>query len=1165
MKKAFMIIILPLLFHAKNVFAYDSSNYVNRDLCGNFEVAEFYSDGRINPVSCNANYNDASSFMRNNGSNNLAIMTKVNGRTKIIDANVALLDLSVNEETLTYFYTNKELNSSSYTYMDTGSLYGGVDGAHLESYYSPSKNIWTAKVRIGNFTGWIKQSTYEIVPITWIKSVSSYTVTNEDIRHNYVAKIQNEYYKSAGRTIGPKPEMLSAGKYYSYDGHYFYRDLETLIRDYKNNNYNNSVNKDNPYYNYYMYVSNHTRTNYSSVNIDEYIRNNLGYTKNVYGNAANTNTSRLYGSGTFFYYAQEKYGVNAILSLSLSRNETGNGTSNLSINKNNGFGLNAVDSNPTQAANWYASFASSILGYASKWITYGYAHPRDWRYFGPQFGDKWIGMNVKYASDTYWSEKMAANYYSLDKAFGLQDYNYYQLGVVNSSTKAYMRPSTQSKLIYEYPEKEDALVIVGEENVNNEKWYKVVSDLNIDSNGNEITSGNYNWNAYVYVKASQVTKINKGKNGYINPNQTPEYEDRNYEYDLYIENTELKPRVAQTVKDAKYYYDSTLTQTTGNTVLKDKYVIVYTAAIKNGIPVSYLVTSDYFYDQKHWVSADSIKFTNVSYGKVSVTVSGNQYTWVNYNTEDAKYSLISGLYTNSYVPVLDQVVVGNDTWYKVPVSLTSNTNSYGYTLKEFPGVKIELNQTIVKDMPPVINAKDKNVRENSEFNPLDDVTAQDPEDGIITNKIEIIDNNVDTKKPGEYHVTYKVKDTKDNETTKTIKVTVIENHAPVINAQDKITIKDHEIDLLDQVSAADLEDGDITSKITIEKNNLDIAKVGEYSVTYKVIDSEKKEVTKEIKVTVIEQKPIDELTEKTGELYLESLEWNKDKKYFNISGYLIIEKVNNTQNKEYYLILKDKNSDKEYQIKILPWIENTPYDLGNENENSYTNSWFKGKIDFNDIPKGDYDLYMKATDCLYYTEQILDNLFNRPITKRGEDENAGYNFKVLNNLKSKKMELNIRKELYTTKESPTFRTMVNDFEEIKFVNEKLYMLGYSYNYGGTYSNSKDITRTLILEDQETYNQYYFDLGATENGAYKITTLDKKDKKFAWYEKEINLSEIPKGTYTLQVYTKTTDATDYGEITDLFQSLKTQTTEINSKEYTITLNKNRQNRVELIIK
>lgn len=564
------IFILVFCFGIKNVNAFSASNYQNKSLCGNFEVAGMHSDGVIVPVSCQSTYDAAKTWMKNNGADDLVIFTKVNGLTKIVDANVALLDLSVNPETLTYFYTNKDTTGSSYTYMDTGSLYGGVDGALIDANYSSSQKIWTTKVKIGNFTGWIRQSTYEIVPITWIKSSSSYTVTNESIRHNYVAKIQNTYNGSGGRTIGPKPDMLPVGTYYSYDGHYFYKNLTTLIKDYKKGSYSNSVNPNNPYYNYYMYLSNHTKTSYSSYNIDEYIRNSLGIKQDVYGNASENGNSRLYGKGTFFYYAQEKYGVNAILSLSLSMNETGTGRSNLAINKNNGFGLNAVDSSPTQSANWYASFSSSILGYASKWITYGYAHPRDWRYFGPQFGDKWIGMNVKYASDTYWSEKMASNYYSLDKAKGLQDYNYYQLGVVTRQVNARTDASNSAKFVYSYPEAEDAVVIVGEKQgqsvEGNTKWYKVVSDLNVDSNYNEVKSGNYNWGRYVYVPAAYVKKINTGKNGYISPENVTAYQNKDYEYDLYVENTVLRPKVAISTKQTNYYYDSAL-QTKKNQIL----------------------------------------------------------------------------------------------------------------------------------------------------------------------------------------------------------------------------------------------------------------------------------------------------------------------------------------------------------------------------------------------------------------------------------------------------------------------------------------------------------------------------------------------------------------------------------------------------------------------
>ena len=1170
-KKLLIIaLLLFVIFSYKNVYAFDSSNYKNRTLCGKFEIAGFHEDGYIDQVACFEGFYEAKEFMKNNGAKDLVLLNNVNGETKIIDANVALLDLSVNPETLTYFYTDKE-STYAYTYMDTGSLYGGVDGALLDGGWSAKHSCWMAKVRIGNFTGWIELPAYEVVPITWVKSSSSYTVTDTEIRHNYVAKIQNYYYGGAGSTIGPKPEMLNQGTYYSYDGHYFYTDLETMIRDYRNDNYSNSINKDNVYYNYYMYLSNHTKTAYSSINIDEYIRNNLGFKKDVYGKSASDGTSRLYGQGTFFYYAQEKYGVNAILALSLSRNETGNGRSYLAVNKNNGFGLNAVDSNPINGANWYASFSSSILGYASKWVTYGYAHPRDWRYFGPQFGDKWIGMNVKYASDTYWSEKMASNYYYLDKSLGLQDYNYYQLGVVTGPTVAYQSPNTSSRQIYTYPEKEDGVVIVDEVTQNNEKWYKVVSDLNIDSNYNEITSGDYNWNGYVYVKANQVLKINNGKNGYISPNSVFEYQNKNYTYDLHIENTELKPQVGLTTKNTNYYYDSMLTSKTGSTLLKDRYVMVFATALDENMPVAYLVTSDYKYDQKHWVSADSIKLTDTTYGKVSVTTECNCYTWVNYNTEDVESTLISGLYTYTYVPVLEEINVGSNKWYKVPVNLTGNNNVYGYTLAEAPDVKITTSKAVVTNSKPTITASDKTIEENTSFDPKANVTATDPEDGDLTNKIEVIENTVNTKVAGTYKVTYKVTDSANQSVTKTIKVIVKGNDAPVINAKDKTLTVGDTFNPKANVTATDTEDGNITDKIQVTTNTVNTNTQGTYKVIYSVTDSKGKTTTKEIKVVVNPKETVNPSNTSletlmnnasAGEFYLEGLTWDKTNKVFTISGYEIILNQNNN-NKEYYLVLVNKDNKDLYKVKVSSWTTGTPYDLGTVNGKSYTNSWFKGTIDLSNIPNGDYDLYMQATMDGYSALELVDNFFNEEINRRGEDNKHGYSFKVLVTLKTQAIELSVRDELYTTSESPTYRNMTNEFENIKFQNNKLYIQGFSYNYNGIYDNQLNITRKIIFENTKTYQQTVFDLGSAK-GPYVLNTKDKLDKTYAWYAKELDISSLEKGTYSVLVYTRTSNAEDYGELEDMFAELN-ENTNINGKTYTITYNGSRLDRVELSVK
>ena len=75
--------------------------------------------------------------------------------------------------------------------------------------------------------------------------------------------------------------------------------------------------------------------------------------------------------------------------------------------------------------------------------------------------------------------------------------------------------------------------------------------------------------------------------------------------------------------------------------------------------------------------------------------------------------------------------------------------------------------------PPVITAGDITLMVGDTFDPLTNVTATDKEDGnLILTKDNIAANDVDTKKAGTYHVTYKVTDKNGASTEKTITVTV---------------------------------------------------------------------------------------------------------------------------------------------------------------------------------------------------------------------------------------------------------------------------------------------------------------------------------------------------------------------------------------------------------
>ncbi len=77
--------------------------------------------------------------------------------------------------------------------------------------------------------------------------------------------------------------------------------------------------------------------------------------------------------------------------------------------------------------------------------------------------------------------------------------------------------------------------------------------------------------------------------------------------------------------------------------------------------------------------------------------------------------------------------------------------------------------------PPVINASDRCIHTGSPFNPMKGVTATDCMGNSITADIIIIENNVNTKLPGLYTVTYEVSDERCLTSQKQITVKVCGN------------------------------------------------------------------------------------------------------------------------------------------------------------------------------------------------------------------------------------------------------------------------------------------------------------------------------------------------------------------------------------------------------
>ena len=349
-----------------------------------------------------------------------------------------------------------------------------------------------------------KEKAISLASMGTVQSPSYYANESGTLVH-YITKnvtIDRNYSKII---VGLAPEWMQQGyKYYSYDGIYFYNSWQNIRV-----NGNGAINENSPFYNYYQYLSLRSSSNYNAQTLDNYTNNNGG------------SGGKLVNTGQYFNAVRNKYGVNGTLQYVMGIHESGWGKSSIAMNKNNLFGINATDSNPGQDANHFNSVEDCIYTHAQRYISWGYTDPiDDWRYFGAHVGNKGSGMNVKYASDPFWGEKIAGWYYRLDQANGMKDYNSYIIGVktANKVVNVYSSNNTSSKVLYQTKNKKSNLkiadypfLIVGEEG----DFYKVQTDTPI-VNGNPSYSATYNWdNSKGYISKENINYTSKSLNGWI--------------------------------------------------------------------------------------------------------------------------------------------------------------------------------------------------------------------------------------------------------------------------------------------------------------------------------------------------------------------------------------------------------------------------------------------------------------------------------------------------------------------------------------------------------------------------------------------------------------------------------------------------------------------------
>ena len=414
----------------------------------------------------------------------------------------------INEKAITYGVVNFRVKSSAseittYTNCENGQQgyvngYSMSDGAFLG--YENGK----VKFKAAGVTGLVESSEVGIVDYDNAKTVSCYKTINGGLYH-YVANIitnSDSYYSI--NYVGNTPSYLSNNiTYYSYDGHYFYTSYNKMIDDYKNGVYSNSINSNNPYYNYFQYLPARSKTSLAASQLNQ-------YTTEV------VSSGKLLNVGSSLISNQNTYGVNALIMYANAALESGWGQSQIAINKNNLFGHGAVDSNPYYGANGYASVDDCIKYHAKMFISEGYCDPKDYsgRYYGSHLGDKESGINVKYASDPYWGEKIAHICWSVQNRLGVTEANKYTLGIANGNIAFYTNPD--SNLLFNSGNFSSYPIILLSKS---DGYYKVQSDPTLNENRTSITQdkGEYNFDQYyAYVNVNSVYALNSVQNGNTN-------------------------------------------------------------------------------------------------------------------------------------------------------------------------------------------------------------------------------------------------------------------------------------------------------------------------------------------------------------------------------------------------------------------------------------------------------------------------------------------------------------------------------------------------------------------------------------------------------------------------------------------------------------------------
>ena len=452
-------------------------------------------------IKGNSGYSNEITMMDENG--NITVIGDTDG---IVESGRMLFFMRSTPVQVVNFNTKKSSETTSYKEYVTGAS-GYTNGDYgADAAYLGTEN-GKVKFMLSGVVGLVDEDEVQIVNLSDVKAISYYIVQNERLLHRIVHNMSESGYVSS-LDQGPAPSYLTDGvEYYSYDGHYFYKEYAVMLDDYRDETRTNSVNAKNPYYNYYQYLPLRSKVSYTGKELNSLIN-------------AKAPSSKMTNLGDKFVEYQNAYGTNALLITGIAANESAWGTSSICKTKNNLFGINAVDTSPSTSAKTFESPAECVRQFAETYMSKRYLRPGYTYYHGAFLGNKASGINVSYASDPYWGEKAANAAWSLDKNGGSKNYGTYTIGIKDTIATAHNNvtvrsaASATSTSFYKTGAWTSYAVLLQNEKAEN-GFYKIQSDsvLKADRSGADSSSGKYDTaSMYAYISADYVTVVNKGEN-----------------------------------------------------------------------------------------------------------------------------------------------------------------------------------------------------------------------------------------------------------------------------------------------------------------------------------------------------------------------------------------------------------------------------------------------------------------------------------------------------------------------------------------------------------------------------------------------------------------------------------------------------------------------------